>query len=107
MPHPHGYALLCTVLLLLAGCAEPAGPDADTPAGSEVLFSDESGAIEGVVTDDALSPIAGATVTILETLETALTQEGGKFQFSNLAPGTVSIAVEAPGFQAAGKEVDV
>ncbi len=61
-------------------------------------------AIVGEVTDATNAAVRGATVTIAnhETglKRTAQTDDAGRFNFTQLKPGTYSVRVEAPGFEA-------
>ncbi len=68
-----------------------------------------SGSISGLVTEyaSANTPIAGATVTLNGKGLSKTTGSDGRFEFSNLEPGTYTIAVKANNFQANTKQVTV
>ena len=74
-------------------------------------FAADQGVIRGVVHDPAHRPIAGAQV-VASTAEPArseslATNADGGFQFDNLAEGTWTVAVSAPGFQRLEQSVTV
>jgi hypothetical protein len=64
-----------------------------------------TGTIVGSVRDPSGLAVSGATVVLIHpstsTQREALTDGGGDFRFTNLAPGGYSITVKAPGFKAA------
>ncbi len=81
---------LVLVSLALAGCADeskPATTSTDDPTVA-VEVTDDTGAIRGVVVNDAIVPVAGATISILNTELTTSTDENGAFGFSRVIPGT-------------------
>ena len=82
-------------LVLLAGCTKD----------EEVL----TGTIAGFVSDytNANTAIAGATVTLNTKGITKTTGSDGRFEFTDLEPGTYSISVSANNFQANTKQVTV
>ena len=86
---------LSIVLLFLGSCVKD----------EEVL----TGTISGFVSDytNANAPIAGATVTINSKGLTKTTGGDGRFEFSNLEPGTYSIAISANNYQPTTKQVTV
>lgn len=92
------------VLLLVAGCAEkPSGPSA-----TETMHDDlPGGRIRGIVTDEALAPIANATVTIEGSDREARTGQSGRFEFVAVADGTWKISASASGYGLASKEIEV
>lgn len=101
---------LLLVTPLLTGCLGLGGDDGGT--GEEVQkqradVDEQAGGIEGVVTDDAIQPVVGANVTLVETDETVRTASDGSFAFSLVAPGTYTVSVKAPGFVSAKDEVTV
>jgi hypothetical protein len=97
---------------LLAGCSSPSD---DTPSETGPTFDDlgleatsETGVIRGVVVDEAVRPIAGATVALQgadprEAVTTAL----GTFGFDGLAAGTYFFTVGKAGFVTAQSSADV
>ncbi len=97
--------MLRTLLLMLllsttalAGCAES---DADLQAVDSneppaVEATSTTGGIRGVVVDQAIVPVAGATVTLQSTGATVETDEGGVFVFSGLEAGTYFLEAAHP-----------
>lgn len=100
-------------VLLLAGCVggqSDTPPDFDSvapPAADPGRFSETTGAIEGVVVDDAINPIPNAQVGILSLSLVVVTDAAGAFSFSNLEPGAYQVQASALGYQSAGQSVDV
>src|SRR5579872_2150576 len=68
----------------------------------------DTGAIVGVVRDPSAAAIPGATVQVTNAATnvvfTTQTNAAGQYQFTALIPGTYSVKVTAPGFQAAQQE---
>jgi hypothetical protein len=62
-----------------------------------------SGSITGYVYDPSDAPVVGATVTVTNTdtgvVGTRTTEATGLYLFTNLNPGSYSVAVEAAGFR--------
>lgn len=103
-------SLLVTLSALAAGCvggsssAPPPAPLTATPA----QYDELTGGIEGLVTDEEIQPVAGALIGLVELPEARTqTDDAGKFSLSNLQPGVYTLAVNALGYEAAGKKVDV
>lgn len=75
------------------------------------LFAQNSTSINGRVTDRQGSLIPGATITIYErdnrTRVTAITNESGRYNFEQLAPGEYIIEVERRGFANLNRELRV
>lgn len=95
-------ALLSALLFLtviLAGCADkgPAPETGDEDA-LQVDPSDGLGAISGVVIDDTITPVAGASVQIIDGPST-VADEVGRFAFQDLEPGTYFLLANATGFE--------
>ena len=103
---------LILVMVLLAGCSDdPAtvddtareeenGVDADVqPEGGfqEVETTVSTGGVTGVVVDEALRPVAGAAVQVVQAEEDQLTDEDGLFSFAGLEPGAYTLKVVAAG----------
>jgi len=84
-------AFLAVIILLFAGHL-----DAQT-----------SGGISGRVTSAAGTPVARASVTLVETNQSLTTSADGTFRFDNLIAGTYHVAVEAPRLGASVAEVEV
>lgn len=107
-------ALLVVGVVTLSGCVgSQAGPAAEPGAtGKSVVQASgepisDAGSIVGSVVDDSLAAIAGAQVAVLDLQLTAVTDEGGGFEFQNLAPGTYRVAAAALGYDSAAKSVNV
>ncbi|MBR6925964.1 MAG: carboxypeptidase regulatory-like domain-containing protein [Bacteroidaceae bacterium] len=60
-----------------------------------------TGSIVGLVSDfaNANTPVAGATVTLVQQGEVKVTGSDGRYEFSNLRPGSYTVAVSANNFQ--------
>ncbi|MEU6080420.1 DHA2 family efflux MFS transporter permease subunit [Streptomyces sp. NPDC047108] len=83
----------------------------DEPLGYDLALSGTSG-LAGLVRAAAGSgPVAGATVVVTdvrgEVLATELTGGSGEFGFSDLVPGTFTVAVNAPGYRPLALPVEV
>lgn len=101
------YVTLSFLVVPLAGCL--GGGDATTagdPAGP-VEFSENTGAVQGVVLDPEQVPIAGVQVGLADTERTATTDGDGTFTLSNVEPGTHTIYAQKLGFESVGKRIDV
>ena len=98
-----GLVFLVAAAFLLAGCSAGGSDPVVTAEGNGVDFSDvevqvsaSTGAIRGVVVDEAIRPIAKAKVAVSAAgvNKTGDTDEGGRFAFSGLKPGTYFIRAE-------------
>ena len=85
--------LLLILVALLAGCAEDAG---DTPDEPPLPVTETTGCIRGVVVDQTITPLEGATVRIASESFEEVTGPDGAFQACNLAPGTYFVTAEKP-----------
>ncbi len=94
--------LVLALLLLttgLAGCLGGSDAETDGPIQKQrAQVTSDLGGIEGTVTDEAIQPIEGVNVTLVETGETAESASDGSFAFSRIDPGTYTVAVRADGF---------
>ncbi|HEX9816687.1 MAG TPA: carboxypeptidase-like regulatory domain-containing protein [Candidatus Thermoplasmatota archaeon] len=92
------------LILLVAGCAgKPSGPTA-----TETLHDDlPGGKIRGIVTDESLSPVANASVTVAGVERFATTGLSGRFEIVGIEDGTWSVAVTATGYEFAVKQIEV
>ncbi len=99
--------------IMLAGCS---GDSTESPSQEDSGFEDinlnvseTTGAIIGVVVDDAIRPITGATVTLVldSGRVDSQTDEQGRFAFDGLAAGTYILEVKKPGYVPAQSTADV
>ena len=107
--------LLLLTLTALAGCSDsPAA--ADDP--DEALFDDEplpqvsrtTGGIRGVVVNQAIEPVEGATITLLsggDGDQQDVSDAQGRFTFSDLEPGTYFLEVTHQLYDSVQQSVDV
>lgn len=124
--HPRPRVLVTAVLLALvaiglAGCASEERYDAeirsddafDPQAAADAAASqgpppgEGRGGLAGVVVDEAIRPIAGASVR-LPTMDAAeTTRRDGTFRFDGLPPGPYLLHADAPGHDGAQALVEV
>jgi len=85
-------------VLALVGSGVAAGTIVTAPAMAQDYTS---GSVGGTVTDEAGSPVPGATVTLTSNSQgftrTSSTSSGGTFRFVSLPPGAYTVNVTAPG----------
>ncbi|HJQ93251.1 MAG TPA: carboxypeptidase-like regulatory domain-containing protein [Candidatus Thermoplasmatota archaeon] len=104
-----GHLLLALFgAFLIAGC----GSGGDTPGdgdgdGPEVDATATTGGIRGVVVDDAIRPIAGASVVVLGTGKNATTDEAGLFTVSGLLAASYVVEASHPLYGATQQSVEV
>ena len=106
--------LACFLLaaLALAGCATGGSPE-DRQAeqlaegAPEVEVTETTGGIRGVVVDDAIRPIEGATVEVMSTDKKIVTDETGLFVFSGLDAGTYFVKAGHPLYDVQQQSVEV
>ncbi len=103
-------------LILLAGCT---GGGTDTglqtsdgsleppEAAPEPTVGESEGSIAGVVTDEDLLPLPAVRVTIVETLDNAVTDASGAFTINSVEPGTYRLEFSRTGYNSALRPVDV
>ncbi len=106
-----GFVLL--VAVILSGCTAaqstmpPLGSQAPVATGP-AEYSDTTGAIEGVITDEEIQPIMGATVGLIQLPDAVrMTDASGRFVLSNLPPGTYQLSATALGYSAVARSVAV
>lgn len=102
--------LMLALVLLVAPLAGCLGGDDDGGQGIQKQradVTDQTGGIEGVVTDAAVQPVVGANVTLVETGKTTQTADDGSYAFSRVAPGEHSLRFEASGYVPARETVTV
>jgi hypothetical protein len=118
--HPNGaYTLTAPIpgSYVLITAADGHQPQASTlvvqddPVSYDILLSGTSALTGTVHTAEDARPVPEAMVVVTdvrgELLHTATTGEHGEFTFTDLAPGTVTVAVNAPGFRPRALPVEV
>lgn len=92
----------------LAGCSGGDGDAASTdgPSGPADL-DDTKGTVVGLVQDEELSPVANATVAIVEAGVETTTDASGTFRLTNVPEGAHTLFVQKLGFESIGKTVAV
>ncbi len=100
---------LAMVTVALAGCT---GGDAPSTGGDDPVqpnVSEDTGAIQGTVTDGESLPVANAQVQLREQQDQdpASTRDDGSFVINNLDPGTYTVDVAKIGFRAFAAKIDV
>src|SRR5687768_5975873 len=100
------FAAIIAMLVGVAGCADAGSPanvaqseGENDPSAPQVQFDETQGTVHGVVTDEELSPIANARVTLREANLIANTTIDGSFVISHVPPGSHQLFVEALGYQ--------
>lgn len=85
--------------LILAGCASPAKPAAqDDGSFDDFDIPEGTLALKGVVVNQAIVPLEGATV-VLDDGASARTTDKGAFVFVDVEPGVHVLKVTKPGFR--------
>lgn len=99
------------ILAALAGCASDSGGSdvtSDDFGDVKVDVDDETGVILGVVVDDALRTVEGATVVLKGTPEvTKKTDDKGRFVFDQVPPGIQVLSASAPYHKSTQSNVEV
>lgn len=88
------------VFVTVAGCAETPLPEdtQDTTFDDlDVRVDDRLGAILGVVVNEVIEPVPGATVALLGDGRSTETDEQGRFVFDALEPATYFLTASKPG----------
>jgi hypothetical protein len=97
--------------LVLAGCSS--GQDAPDAALDEkfddlgLQATSTTGVIRGIVVDDAIKPVAGATVTLSGAQAKATTDAEGLFGFDDLPAQTYFLQVEKRGYRPTQQSTEV
>ena len=106
-------ASLLLVSIVLAGCSDDP-PSAATQDEGVFAGLDESaeatsttGAIAGVVVDEAIRPVPRANVTLVAAGKNVTTDDEGRFAFEGLEPGTYFLDAAAHRFAKAQVSADV
>lgn len=96
--------------LVLAGCLGGGSPGPAQVGGPGKIgadISDTTGAIRGLVQDDSLLAVEGATVTITELEARATTDAQGRYVLANLPPGFHRVIASRLGFDTQFQRVEV
>jgi hypothetical protein len=111
LPSVAGQTLLAALLVAaaLAGCASkaPGAPGAAAVSALGVQATATTGVVRGLVVDEAIRPIAGATVRETPGNHTAKTNAAGAFGFSGLAPGIHFLTASKTGYASVQQSTDV
>lgn len=103
-----GLLVAVVALLTVAGCLGLGGEDSSSSDAPETAsVSEDTGGIEGVVTDEAVQPIPGANVTLVDLDRTTEATEDGAYAFSEVEPGEHTLRVEAEGHLGTEETVSV
>ena len=74
--------------------------------GTGCLLAGEKGSVVGIVTGPSRAPIPGANVTLAAddgSRQSVITDQGGRYSFPSVEPGTYTLSAEAAGYQAAAR----
>ncbi len=74
---------------------------------SPVLQSQNSNFFSGKITDSKLNPLSGASIFVLNTNISAITDAAGTFSIKNMPKGKYVIQAKALGFAGTYKEVNI
>ncbi len=85
-------AVAVTLLVSLSGCADA---DAGPPAQAHRAAAAAVGVLEGLVVDERVRPVAGASVELVGHANTTSNADGG-FSFAGLAPGSYTLVASHP-----------
>lgn len=99
--------VVLALVLATAGCLSSGGSEGEPVRQAKADVTEATGGIEGTVTDEAVQPVANATLRVTETGRTATTEPDGSFAFSTVQPGSYTLTVNASGFVSAQQEVRV
>lgn len=103
-------AFTLVLAVALAGCAGSAVTppiQQETVDFGSVEATATTGVIRGVVIDEAIRPVLGATVQIASLGANATTSDNGAFSFDGLEPGTYFLHVSKRAFTSIQTSVDV
>lgn len=95
--------------LVFAGCvggetSSVADPNVAGPA----TYSDDTGAVNGLVTSEEFEAIVGAQAGLIELpTATGITGEDGRFSISNVPPGKYRLAVQSLGYEAVAQSIEI
>lgn len=102
-----GLAVLALLSVALAGCAGGGGQDPIVEEVPELEVTSTTGGIRGVVVDDAIRPVKGATVEVESIARSATTDETGLFTFTGLEAGTYFVKASHPLYDVQQQSVEV
>ena len=106
----HVWVALSVFAVVLAGCAEEGTPEPEDDFSSELdqelQATDETGVIRGVVVDNSITPVEGATIR-LSTGDEATSNADGAFGFGGLEPGTYFLDITKIGFLSVQQSAEV
>ena len=83
--------LLAALIVLLSGCLSGATSTTQPPLGAL-----QGATVLGLVTNDEIMPVPSARVLVVETGQTAVTDQSGAFSIFDVPAGTWTIRVEEP-----------
>jgi len=93
---------------MVAGCSDPSATVTDEAEfGADLQATSDTGVIRGVVLDAAVAPVADATVVIVGQDRTTVTDQDGRFGFSQVPPGTYFVAASKLRYYSTQTSVDV
>lgn len=100
--------LVTAALLLGAGCTAAGPRDAgNSPLAPDAVATAETGAIDGLVLDTELRPVAEAVLLLSPGARSTGTDLNGRFVFNGLTPGEYALAVSAPGFHPQSRAITI
>ncbi len=91
-------ALASIALLLLSGCSNAPTSLAEDDFDLDLVATDDTGVLRGVVVDAAIRPILDARVSLTPGGAQTRTTDTGAFGFQDLEPGAYTVTVNATGF---------
>lgn len=83
------------VAVAMAGCAGEATIEEEPEAFQSLQADAKTGVIRGVVVDESITPVPGATVDVMPGELSTVTDEDGAFGFSNVEPGVYFLTATA------------
>lgn len=103
------YIPLLLVTVAFGGCTgkDDGGPAEIQPTARPAQYTDDTGGIEGFVTDDQSVALASVEVGILALNLTTQSDVQGRFSLSNVPPGTHDLAASRLGYEPTVVTVEV
>jgi hypothetical protein len=91
------------IAMAFAGCSGQGNGAAAEPTVEPIAFEDltvteSKGLIRGLVLSETITPIQGATVSLISEAKTLVTDEQGAFVFNELEPGDYFLSVSKVGY---------